>query len=101
MIMSAVRCFAIVMFVNGNPAIIFVMMMCIDTDLRRAMCRVVNRPSRNRNTHTKRQPYEGKQTQERTDGAIHICVSKRCRKNRQLISSRLVRAARCNCTLTD
>ncbi len=71
MIMSAIGCFAVIMFVNRNPAIIFVMMMCIDADLRRAMCRVVNRPRRNRNAHTKRKPDESEQTQEMVNGAIH------------------------------
>jgi hypothetical protein len=46
-VMPAIGCFAIVMLVNRNPAIILVMMVFINAYLRRAMRRVVNRPRRN------------------------------------------------------
>jgi hypothetical protein len=80
MVMSAVRRFTVIMLVDRNPAIIFVMMMLIDADLRRAMRRAVNRPRRNRNAHAKRQPDKGKKAQERADGVVHSRISKRCRK---------------------
>ena len=53
MVMPAVRCLVIVMFVNRNSAIIFMMMMFIDADLCCPMRRIVNRPRRNRNAHAK------------------------------------------------
>ena len=61
MVMPAVRCFAVIMLVNRNPAIVFVMMMFVDAHPSRVMRRGVNRPRRNRNAHTKRQPHKAKQ----------------------------------------
>jgi hypothetical protein len=42
--MPAVGRLAIIMLVNRNPAIIIVVMVLIDADLRSAMRRIVNRP---------------------------------------------------------
>lgn len=83
MVMPTVRCFVVIMFVNRNPAIIFVMVMLIDADLCSAMRRVVNRPCRNWNAHAKCKPEEGKQAQDRTCSVIHSRFSRRRRENRQ------------------
>ena len=71
MAMPAVGCLAIFMFVNRNPAIIVMMMLCIHADLRRIMGRFVNHPCRNRNAHAERQPDKREQAQQRSDRLIH------------------------------
>jgi hypothetical protein len=56
MVMPSIRRVAVIMLVHGNAAIIAMMVMFIDANLRRAMRRIVDCPCRNRNAHAKRQP---------------------------------------------
>ena len=83
MVMPAVRCVAIVMFMNRNPAIILVMMVFIDADLSRAIRCIVNRPRRNRNANAKCKPEEGEQAQHWTCSVMHTHFSSRYRENEQ------------------
>ena len=90
MVMPTIGCVAPIfvggMFLNRNPAISFVIMVFINTNLNRAMLRLVHRPSRYRRNHAKREPAKCEQTQERGDSVIHDRLARRCRKNGQLIS---------------
>ncbi len=64
------KCFG-VMVVKRNAAIVRVMMVSIDTDLRRAVRSFMRRPGRNRHAHAKRQPDQGEQAQQGADAMIH------------------------------
>lgn len=71
MIVSAIGRIPVVVIVNRNSAIAFMMVVCIHTDLRRTMRCLVHRPCRGRNAHTERKPDKGQQVQQGADGAIH------------------------------
>jgi hypothetical protein len=59
------------------------LMVFIDTDLNRAMLRLVHRPSRYRRNHAKREPAKCEQVQQRADTVIDRNVIRRYRKNGQ------------------
>jgi hypothetical protein len=74
MVMPAIGCLTVVMLVHRNPAVVIMVMVFIDADLRCAMLRLVDCPCRNRNAHAKRQPHKGKEAQEMADGMIHLVL---------------------------
>lgn len=71
MIVSAIGSIPVVVIMNRNSAIAFMMVVCIHTDLRRTMRCLVHRPGRGRNAHAKRKPGKDNQIQQRANGAIH------------------------------